>query len=151
MCVNLRLSSIRTGPRPVLSDVAPTFDETLWTIGRSRKPGGSIVLRAMAGRRRKGHFKVAHYEVVGCVFSKSDPSRKGRSIGCLRSRGHMPRTEGSFVPQGQLKVAHYEVVGCVFSKSDPSRKGRSIGCLRSRGRMRATTEGSFVPPGRSYL
>jgi len=53
-------------------------------------------------------LKVAHYEVVGRFFFKSDASREGRSIGCLRSRGRLRakdrgfdrpyRTELSFTP-----------------------------------------------------
>ncbi len=34
-------------------------------------PEDPFVLRATAGRRRKGHSKVAHYEVVGRVFTKA--------------------------------------------------------------------------------
>ena len=120
MHVNIRLSSIRRGPRPglsaVLSDVAPTSDETLWTIGRSRKPEGHLRSssygapakrrprhsEATAGRRREGHLGVANYEMVGRVFSKATrPARDDRLAACAREAVCEPRTEGSFVPPGR--------------------------------------------------
>jgi hypothetical protein len=55
MRVNIRLSSIRKGPRPGLSAVA-------------QRPPFRFELQQ--GRRRKGHLKVAHYEVVGRIFQK---------------------------------------------------------------------------------
>jgi hypothetical protein len=74
MRVNIRLSSIRRRPLPGLSAVA-------------RRPPSLFERRRGEGGR--DHLIVAHYEVVGRVFFKSDPSRKGRSIGCLRSRDRM--------------------------------------------------------------
>jgi hypothetical protein len=71
MCVNSRLNSIRTGPRPGLSAVA------------RRPDGASSVGRA----KEKGHLKVAHYEVVGRVFSKATrpaSARDDRSAACAR-------------------------------------------------------------------
>ncbi|HXO97349.1 MAG TPA: hypothetical protein VN857_12250, partial [Chthoniobacterales bacterium] len=51
------------------------------------------------GRRRKGHLKVAHYEVVGRVFSKATrPAWDDRLAACTRESVREPRTEGSIVP-----------------------------------------------------
>jgi hypothetical protein len=155
MRVNLRLSSIRKGSHPGLSDVAPTFDETLRTIGRSRKPEGHLRSssygapakrrprhsEATAGRRRKGPFESSPLRSGGSRFSKATrPGRDDRLAAGVREAVCKPRTEGSIVPAGRSYLQRLFSPlrgGSRFFKSDPSRTGRSIGCLRSRGRMRA--------------
>jgi hypothetical protein len=47
----------------------------------------------------QGHLIVAHYEVVGRVFSKATrPARDDRLAACAREAVCEPRTEGSIVP-----------------------------------------------------
>jgi hypothetical protein len=85
----------------VLSDVALTFDETLRTSWRSWKPEGRLCSSsygapakrrprhtvATAGRRRKGHLIVAHYEVVGKgVKDSSVPAGRSNTQSLARMR-----------------------------------------------------------------
>jgi hypothetical protein len=71
-------------------------------LGEVGSPEDPFVLRATAGRRRKGHLKVAHYEVVGRVFTKATrPAKDDRLAACAREAVCEPRTEGSFVPSGR--------------------------------------------------
>jgi hypothetical protein len=88
--VNIRLSSIRRGPRP----------------------GGAI----RPDRNPEGHLIVAHYAVVGHVFSKATrPARDDRLAACAREAVCEPRTEGSIVPYRDGAIfnafSHHFVVG----------------------------------------
>jgi hypothetical protein len=60
-------------------------------------------------------LKVAHYEVVGRVFSKATcPARDNRLAACTREAVCEPRTEVSIVPLGQSYLyafSHHFVVG----------------------------------------
>jgi len=60
---------------PGLSDVAPTFDETLRTIGLSRKPGGRLSIELRQGEGGRDSLKVAQYEVL-----RNDAKRRVRPV-----------------------------------------------------------------------
>jgi hypothetical protein len=106
--VNIRLSSIRRRPRPGLSDVAQPSMKLCGQLGEVGSPEDPFVLRATAGRRRKGPFDSSPLRSGGSRSFKSDPSRQGRSIGCLRSRGRIrSRTEGSIVSGTELSLTPF--------------------------------------------
>jgi hypothetical protein len=75
----------------------------LSSIRREPRPGGT-------------HLIVAHYEVVGRVFSKATrPARDDRFVACAHEAVYEPKTEASIVPyRAELALtplSHHFVVG----------------------------------------
>jgi hypothetical protein len=68
-------------------------------LGEVGSPEAPSCFELRPGEGAGDHLIVAHYEVVGWVFSKATrPARDDRLAACTREAVCEPRTEGSIVP-----------------------------------------------------